>query len=266
MSMLTTIELPESLAQKYEANKERGRLLAADLAGVGEEMTLEGNIDLLAWEEPAYVYVRGAAYFKFYHSDRLLRMYSEGDFIPTGPRFVTEEAKILCDFAAEVTLFTPAALQQALRENAALLTDWMAYQDTDQAIIYALCASQMQIQQQPDLRLQRVEPGQHIIREGEASNEVFVLIDGSAEVRSRDVTVGEIKPPEFFGEIGFLLNQPRTASVIATTTCTVQIVDNDSFVELIKVNPPLILSLATTLATRVVDLNDRVVQGQEHHI
>ena len=59
---------------------------------------------------------------------------------------------------------------------------------------------------------------------------------------------------------------PRTASVIATTTCTVQIVDNDSFVELIKVNPPLILSLATTLATRVVDLNDRVVQGQEHHI
>ena len=263
--MLTTVEIPDSLEKQYEANKDRSRSVAAAIAGLGEERTLDGNVDLLSWEELVYVYVRGAAYFKFYHSGRLLRMYSEGDFVLAGPRYPAGEARIVCDFAAEVTLFTPDALRQALASEADLLSDWMAYQDTDQAVMYELFAHQMQIERQPDLRLQRFESGQFIIEEGHPSNEVFVLIDGKAEVRSRDVTVGEVRPQEFFGEIGFLLNQRRAASVIATMPCTVQVVDNKAFLDLIKANPRLIVSLASTMASRIVDLNDRVVDGQRRH-
>lgn len=263
--MLSTMELPEAILQRYNANKALGRRLAAALAGIGEERRLEGNVDIAAWEYQAYVYVHDSAFFKFYHSDRLLRMFSEGDFVLAGPRFETGEARIVCEFATDVTLFRPDVLQNALCNNPDILTDWMAYHDADQAIMYGLCARQMQIEQEPDLCLQRFEPGQFIIGEGEASTQVFVLIDGSAEVVSRDVTVGEIKPPELFGEIGFLLNQPRTASVVATTACTVQVVDTEAFVELIKVNPPLFMSLASTLAGRIVDLNDRVVEIHRHH-
>ena len=49
--------------------------------------------------------------------------------------------------------------------------------------------------------------------------------------------------------------------MIATSTCTVQVVDSEEFVDLIKHNPQTIISLATTLAERIVELNERVVEG-----
>ena len=49
--------------------------------------------------------------------------------------------------------------------------------------------------------------------------------------------------------------------MIATSTCTVQVVDADEFVDLIKHNPHTIISLATTLAGRIFELNERVVEG-----
>lgn len=259
--MLTTVEVPELLEEQYEANKQLARKIADALAGMGEERVLEADLNLLAWEEPAYVYVRGTAYFKFYHSERLLRMYSAGDFIPAGPRFPGAEAKISCDFAADVVYYPAGELMERLNETSGLPAEWMQYQESELAIMYGLCAVYMKPERKPDIRLKRFETGDVIISEGEDSADVFCLIDGSAEVKSRNVKVGEIRPLEFFGEIGFLLNQHRIASVIATSTCTVQIVDAEEFVELIKHNPQAIISLATTLARRIVELNERVVSG-----
>jgi|GEM_PF-6987595 len=74
--MLSTVEVPESLEKRYESNKQLGHKIAEALEGTGEEKTLTADVDLLAGDEPVYVYVRGSAYFKFYHGGRLLRMYS----------------------------------------------------------------------------------------------------------------------------------------------------------------------------------------------
>lgn len=259
--MLSTVEVPELLEEQYEANKQLARKIADALAGTGEERSLQADLNLLAWEEAAYVYVRGTAYFKFYHSGRLLRMYSAGDFVPVGPRFAGTDAKISCDFAADVVYYPAGELMERLNERSDLLAEWTQYQEAEQVIMYGLCAVYMKAERKPEIRLKRFEAGDVIIREGEDSADVFCLIDGSADVKSRDVKVGEVRPSEFFGEIGFLLNQQRIASVIATSTCTVQIVDTEEFVELIKHNPQAIISLATTLAGRILELNERVVSG-----
>ena len=74
--MLSTVEVPESLEKRYESNKQLGHKIAEALEGTGEEKTLTADVDLLAGDEPVYIYVCGSAYFKFYHGGRLLRMYS----------------------------------------------------------------------------------------------------------------------------------------------------------------------------------------------
>ena len=205
--MLSTVEVPESLEKRYESNKQLGHKIAEALEGTGEEKTLTADVDLLAGDEPVYVYVRGSAYFKFYHGGRLLRMYSMGDFVPAGSRFTGAQAKIICDFAADVIVHPAGELTKKLGERSDLLADWFLYQETEQAIMYGLCAAYMQAERQPDIRLKRFEKGDVIICEGEESTDVFCLIDGSAEVTSRNVKVGEVRASEFFGEIGFLLNQ-----------------------------------------------------------
>ena len=91
--MLSTVDVPEALEKQYENNKKLAREIAGALYG-GVERRLNAEVDLLSVDDLAYVYLRGPAYFKFYHTDRLLRMFSEGDIVPVGPRYPEKYAKI----------------------------------------------------------------------------------------------------------------------------------------------------------------------------
>ena len=67
------------------------------------------------------------------------------------------------------------------------------------------------------LRPNVYQPSQEIIREGEDAKAMYWLVRGSVRVTSRDgeSTYAELKPGAFFGEIGILMDVPRTASVVA---------------------------------------------------
>ena len=67
------------------------------------------------------------------------------------------------------------------------------------------------------LRPNVYQPNQEIIREGEDAKAMYWLVRGSVRVTSRDgeSTYAELKPGAFFGEIGILLDVPRTATVVA---------------------------------------------------
>ncbi|KAK3716484.1 hypothetical protein LTR37_006380 [Vermiconidia calcicola] len=67
------------------------------------------------------------------------------------------------------------------------------------------------------LRPNVYQPSQEIIREGEDAKAMYWLVRGSVRVTSRDgeSTYAELKPGAFFGEIGILMDVPRTATVVA---------------------------------------------------
>ncbi|PPJ50607.1 hypothetical protein CBER1_05749 [Cercospora berteroae] len=67
------------------------------------------------------------------------------------------------------------------------------------------------------LRPNIYQPAQEIIREGEDAKAMYWLVRGSVRVTSRDgeSTYAELKPGSFFGEIGILMDIPRTASIVA---------------------------------------------------
>ncbi|HEV7641205.1 MAG TPA: cyclic nucleotide-binding domain-containing protein [Gaiellaceae bacterium] len=62
-----------------------------------------------------------------------------------------------------------------------------------------------------------VSAGESLAREGQFAHEFFVIEEGSAEVTQNGERIAELGPGEFFGEIGLLETDRRTASVIATT-------------------------------------------------
>ncbi|KAI6251235.1 F-box/LRR-repeat protein 7 [Erysiphe necator] len=61
----------------------------------------------------------------------------------------------------------------------------------------------------------------HILTEGDEAKAMYWLIRGAVSVKSRDgeATYAELKPGAFFGEIGILMDIPRTATIIARTKC-----------------------------------------------
>jgi CRP/FNR family transcriptional regulator, cyclic AMP receptor protein len=62
-----------------------------------------------------------------------------------------------------------------------------------------------------------VAEGQRLATEGEFAHEFFVIEEGSAEVTHDGERIAELGPGDFFGEIGLLETERRTANVIATS-------------------------------------------------
>jgi CRP/FNR family transcriptional regulator, cyclic AMP receptor protein len=60
-----------------------------------------------------------------------------------------------------------------------------------------------------------VEEGTVLVREGDFSYEFFAIEDGSAEVKRGGEHVADLGPGDFFGEIGLLEKDLRTATVVA---------------------------------------------------
>ena len=71
------------------------------------------------------------------------------------------------------------------------------------------------------LRPQLHSSHDYILTEGDDAKSMYWLVRGAVAVTSRDgeSTYAELKPGAFFGEIGILMDIPRTATIIARSRC-----------------------------------------------
>ncbi|KAI9850022.1 MAG: hypothetical protein M1838_006195 [Thelocarpon superellum] len=71
------------------------------------------------------------------------------------------------------------------------------------------------------LRPQLHSSHDYILTEGDEAKSMYWLVRGAVAVTSRDgeATYAELKPGAFFGEIGILMDIPRTATIIARSRC-----------------------------------------------
>ncbi|EGE01599.1 cyclic nucleotide-binding domain-containing protein [Trichophyton equinum CBS 127.97] len=81
------------------------------------------------------------------------------------------------------------------------------------------------------LRPQINSANDYILTEGDDAKAMYWLVRGAVVVTSRDgeSTYAELKPGAFFGEIGVLMDRPRTATIIARTRCLLLILTKEDF-------------------------------------
>jgi CRP-like cAMP-binding protein len=60
-----------------------------------------------------------------------------------------------------------------------------------------------------------VEEGKHLVEEGDYSYQFMAIEEGNAEVLRGDERVAELGPGDYFGEIGLIERDRRTATVVA---------------------------------------------------
>jgi CRP-like cAMP-binding protein len=80
-----------------------------------------------------------------------------------------------------------------------------------------------------------VETGEVVIREGEAGEETFVILEGQAEVTARGRRLAGRGPGEFFGEMAVLAGGPRSATVTAATPMRLVVVGKAALSSLLDV-------------------------------
>jgi CRP-like cAMP-binding protein len=68
---------------------------------------------------------------------------------------------------------------------------------------------------------QEYPAGTEIIVEGEFDESFYLLVSGKVSVRRGDVEVDVLRPGATFGELGFIINQARAATIVAQDKVTV---------------------------------------------
>jgi CRP-like cAMP-binding protein len=98
-----------------------------------------------------------------------------------------------------------------------------------------------------------VSAGQALATEGEFAHEFFVIEEGSADVTKDGERIAELGPGEFFGEIGLLETERRTASVVATTPMELIVMFQREFKQMEQEMPAVADRIRTAIRARLDD-------------
>ncbi|MBN2735747.1 MAG: cyclic nucleotide-binding domain-containing protein [Spirochaetales bacterium] len=100
--------------------------------------------------------------------------------------------------------------------------------------------------------------GDIICHEGEESNYLYYIVSGKLDILSRGKVISYLTPADIFlGEMSFLLNNKRSATVRANGKCVLLNISKESFLSAIKKNPHYGVFLARLLAQRLDRLNQQ---------
>ena len=103
-------------------------------------------------------------------------------------------------------------------------------------------------------RLRVFAPDEPIVRQGQPGKSMFVVHLGSVKVQVKEEgvakTVNTLREGDFFGEMGLLTGEPRTATVIAQEETHVLEIDNLCLKPILEDNPELVNSFSEIVAER----------------
>ena len=109
----------------------------------------------------------------------------------------------------------------------------------------------------------RFSPGEVIVQQGEPSDSFFVVVEGEASVRVKggggeDVELGQVPMPASIGEVGLLLGEPRTATVVTVQPVTAVKFSGRAFEAMFQKIPSFGSALSTGLAHRLKTVSAKV--------
>jgi CRP/FNR family cyclic AMP-dependent transcriptional regulator len=102
-----------------------------------------------------------------------------------------------------------------------------------------------------------------MVRVNEKTNALYVMVSGRAKVSiddgdGREVTLGIIGPSEFFGELSFIDEKPRSASVQALEACEVLCIPKSAFMACLAQNFDAAMFMLRNVVARLREADHKI--------
>ena len=109
----------------------------------------------------------------------------------------------------------------------------------------------------------RVERGASVVRAGEVTDSLYILLSGRAKVTNtdeegREIILAWLGPSEFFGEMGLLDGSPRSANVVAAEACELMFLSKDAFQRCLQDNFQVAQKLMKILVQRLREADRKI--------
>lgn len=115
----------------------------------------------------------------------------------------------------------------------------------------------------PAVQHRRFPRGSYVIRAGEETDALYIILAGRAKVLIPDddgneVILSMIGPNEFFGEMGLLDDQPRSASVETLEACEMLRISRSAFLSCLKDNFETAMLIIRNLVKRLREADRKI--------
>ncbi len=109
----------------------------------------------------------------------------------------------------------------------------------------------------------RVERGAFVVRAGESTDSLYIMLSGRAKVTNtdeegREIILAWLGPGEFFGEMGLIDGSPRSANVVAAEACELLLLSKDAFQRCLQENFDVAQKLMKILVLRLRDADRKI--------
>jgi CRP-like cAMP-binding protein len=106
-----------------------------------------------------------------------------------------------------------------------------------------------------DARRRTFAPGEVVVREGDSSLNLFIVLSGHARLQHAEGAMPDMGPGTFFGELGIIEQHPRTATVVAVDELTCLLLPAWEFRSLLDEHPEMAVPMLRVLIARLHGLS-----------
>lgn len=108
------------------------------------------------------------------------------------------------------------------------------------------------------VKTRSLSKGEKLFHERDSSNEVFYLRVGTLLILKGEILIGQIKPPNFVGELGPVLNMPRSTTLIAKTAASLDVYDGKEMMAKLTIQNEMGTKFLRSLSERFEMVRERV--------
>lgn len=211
------------------------------------------------------LYVLKEGNLKFERDNRLLFVYDEGDLLGIERMFLKANGKAYAEFASTVDEYDKTEFLKTIAGKPELMASWTELLAAQLNLYGTLYSSALKEEIKQDAKFKSFQADDVLIQQNTQGKEVYIMLEGHADVFVNDTRVGEVLQDEIFGAFAAITNTPRTATVKATMPSTVLVMTTDNFKDLLETRPNAVIKLVDNMARIIIGLNQKVIefsQGQ----
>jgi len=226
----------------------------------GKTLVLNGTNDLYALESSESLFIVRNGNLSGYHDNRLCLYFESSDLIGLTECYQLPSLRVSIEDSAEVEQYEADTLLRYVNETKERQAIWSSYLITQMTLFQDAFGRNQSHVNQPHTGFLHFSAGQTIISQGDDAQEVFTILSGDAEVFVDDTKVGDINTDEIFGAMAVFTGEKRSATVRASSACTVLAVPRAEFITLIQSHPQTTMTLIENMARRIKTLNNQLTK------
>jgi len=250
-------DLMSELAVKLRGLTE---LLCAQVTPADEPFIIEACSDIFADIAPTRALLVIEGQVDYYLNNKLVMHFAAGDLLGLPRSLNLPQGQFTCKGSVTLVAYDRDALVERANSDIKSQRNWAHLLLCNISYYEHALTQELHTEFQPSAGFVHFSAGETIITQGDIADRVYTLLEGTADAVCDGVKVGDIHANEIFGALAVFTRQPRMASVIASSDCTVLAVRKEEFITLIEHQPHICLGLIEEMSSKINHLNNQLLQ------